>query len=91
MTRCRRIQVKGKVQGVWFRASTKIKAEELALTGTVQNEEDGSVLIRAYGPSRDLDTLEEWCHEGPPHAVVLEVIASKCAPGEHPIAFTIVR
>ncbi|RMD69183.1 MAG: acylphosphatase [Bacteroidetes bacterium] len=67
------IRVYGKVQGVWYRASTRQKAEELGLTGFVQNMPDGSVYIEAEGPKARLDALVAWCHEGPPLARVSRV------------------
>ncbi len=64
------IQVFGKVQGVWYRASTRHKAIELGLWGTVQNQKDGSVYIEATGHEQQLQNLITWCQEGPPHARV---------------------
>lgn len=63
------------MQGVWFRASTQSRARELALTGSVQNNSDGSVLIYAYGSSDSVQQLKAWCEAGgPPHAHVDQVI-----------------
>ncbi len=67
------IQVSGKVQGVFFRASTKDVAEELGITGFVRNESDGSVYIEAEGEDEKLKKFEEWCHHGPKHALVNQV------------------
>ena len=64
------IVVHGKVQGVFFRASTKDKAVELGIKGYVKNQSDGSVLIHAEGPEEDLEELTKWCNSGPPNAVV---------------------
>lgn len=64
------ILVKGKVQGVFYRASTKAKAKELSLTGFVQNQSDGSVLIETEGDEKDIGKLKEWCQIGPPGAEV---------------------
>ncbi len=69
----RRIQVFGKVQGVFFRASTKEKAERLELTGWVKNESDGSVLIEVTGEQENVDELEKWCSTGPMYAKVNRV------------------
>jgi acylphosphatase len=63
----------GKVQGVFFRASTKAKAKELGLSGWVRNLPDGSVELEAQGQSPKLRKLEEWCHEGPRIAEVSQV------------------
>ncbi len=59
------IRVYGKVQGVWFRDSTKEKADELGLSGFVQNEADGSVYIEVEGEGETLDELVKWCEKGP--------------------------
>ncbi|RDV11794.1 acylphosphatase [Pontibacter diazotrophicus] len=67
------IQVYGKVHGVFFRASTKEKAQELGITGFVQNEEDGTVYIEAEGDPAALKQLEQWAHEGPRRAQVERV------------------
>ena len=65
--------VYGKVQGVFFRASTQEKAEELGLTGFVQNEPDGTVYLEAEGDSGTIKKLEAWAHRGPEHARVEKV------------------
>ncbi|MEM8909478.1 MAG: acylphosphatase [Bacteroidota bacterium] len=64
------IQVFGKVQGVWFRASTQKKALALNICGTVQNNPDGSVYIEASGTPAAIADLLDWCQTGPPHARV---------------------
>ncbi len=73
MKQVKKIKVYGKVQGVFFRASTKRKAEELGITGTVKNESDGTVLIEAKASSVLLDKFIAWCHEGPTGARVDKV------------------
>lgn len=62
------IVVFGRVQGVFFRASTKRKAQQLGLSGTVRNQTDGSVHIIAYGDKEKVDELINWCSKGPPMA-----------------------
>lgn len=64
------IKVRGRVQGVFFRAHTKQFAESLGLTGWVQNEDDGGVMIIAEGPEEKLRELFLWCKKGPPGAKV---------------------
>ena len=59
------IIVRGKVQGVFYRATTKEKAEQLGLVGTVSNESDGSVHISVEGEQEDLDQFLSYCHSGP--------------------------
>lgn len=68
------IIVKGKVQGVFFRASAREAAMALALTGWVKNTSDGAVEISVTGNSESLQSFLQWCHEGPPKAVVQSVI-----------------
>lgn len=68
------ILVRGKVQGVYYRHYTKTKAEELGITGTVKNLPDGSVYIIATGEDYQVTDLLNYCKQGPPKAVVSEVI-----------------
>ena len=58
-------KVSGKVQGVFFRASTKSMADELGLLGWVRNEPDGTVFIQAEGESELLESFEKWLGHGP--------------------------
>lgn len=67
------IKVTGKVQGVYFRVTTKSVADQLGIQGYVMNQEDGSVLIEAEGNKHKMDLFLEWCQKGPEHAEVLEV------------------
>jgi len=67
------ITVGGKVQGVFFRQSTKDVAVELGITGTVRNLPDGTVHIVATGTEDQLNKLLEWCKKGPSRAVVTSV------------------
>ena len=71
------IHVKGKVQGVFFRASTRDVAQNLGLLGFVRNEPDGSVYIEAEGPDPNLDLFIAWCKKGPDRARVDEVSVSE--------------
>ena len=64
------IHVSGKVQGVFFRASTKEKAEEFNIKGNVRNNTDGSVSIEAEGEEENLEKFVEWCKRGPKFAQV---------------------
>lgn len=68
-----RLTVKGRVQGVYFRASTVQQARHLGLTGWVMNRRDGSVEVLAEGPSDKLEELITWCRQGPPGARVEKV------------------
>ncbi len=67
------IRVTGKVQGVFYRASTRDKARSLGLCGFVKNENDGSVYIEAEGDKEKLDQFVNWCKQGPPNARVDKV------------------
>jgi acylphosphatase len=67
------ITVTGKVQGVFFRASTKAVAAQLGVKGFVRNEPNGSVYIEAEGDDFSLESFLEWCHEGPERAIVEKV------------------
>ncbi len=64
------IKVTGKVQGVFFRASTKAVADQMGVKGLVRNEKDGSVYIEAEGEETFLDMFVEWCNEGPDKSAV---------------------
>jgi acylphosphatase len=66
----RHIRVVGKVQGVFFRASTKAKADELGIKGSVRNEPGGTVYIEAEGEVANVEQFIEWCKEGPPRSRV---------------------
>jgi len=69
-----RFTVKGRVQGVFFRDSTRQKAESLGLTGHAINLSDGDVEVLACGDPDAIDTLAKWLHEGPRLACVTAVI-----------------
>ncbi|MGB8192299.1 MAG: acylphosphatase [Chitinophagaceae bacterium] len=71
---CKQITIKGLVQGVFFRASARDKAEELGLKGEVRNLRDGSVQAVACGPEDKVELLITWCRLGPPKAQVEQVI-----------------
>ncbi|NIA10240.1 MAG: acylphosphatase [Nitrospiraceae bacterium] len=62
--------ISGKVQGVWFRASAKEKAEQLMLSGWARNLPDGRVEAVFEGGDKAVDEMVKWCHRGPPLARV---------------------
>jgi len=68
-----RLIIEGRVQGVWFRDSTRIKARELGVYGWVKNRPDGNVEVLTEGPEENVAQLVTWCHQGPPHAMVTRV------------------
>ena len=55
----------GKVQGVYFRASTQRVAGELSLAGWVRNRVEGTVELVAEGPNEQVQKLVQWCNKGP--------------------------
>jgi len=85
---CRQFKVNGRVQGVFFRASTRDVAVALNLTGHAINLQDGAVDVLACGADDAIDQLLEWLRHGPPMATVasVEEIAVSCT---NPDRFTI--
>jgi acylphosphatase len=79
---CIHCLVAGRVQGVYFRASTRREARRLGLTGWVRNLPDGRVEVMASGPKALLGELQRWLHQGPPAAVVSEVITDSAFEGD---------
>ena len=67
------IKISGRVQGVFFRASTKEKADSLGIKGFVRNERDGSVYVEAEADDETLKQFVDWCHRGPSRAEVKSV------------------
>lgn len=79
MLRTVSITVKGKVQGVYYRQSTKEKANELGIKGEVRNMPDDTVHIIAAGTKEQTEQLIEWCHTGPSRARVSNVVVEEIA------------
>lgn len=67
------LKIYGKVQGVFFRDTSRIKAQELSLVGWVKNAPEGTVEILAEGEDKNLRNFIEWCKYGPDHAEVEKV------------------
>jgi len=65
--------VNGRVQGVYFRASTQREAKRLGLCGWVKNRPDGGVEVLAEGEEDGLKELIAWAHKGPSAARVERV------------------
>ena len=70
---CRRFIISGRVQGVWFRASTRQQAQRLGLSGRAVNLPDGRVEVVACGGTAELDELARWLWRGPDLARVENV------------------
>ena len=82
---CRQLKVIGRVQGVFFRASTRDVAVPLGLTGHAVNLPDGSVEVLACGEPDAVAELERWLRDGPPMASVssVESIDVDCTAPQH--------
>lgn len=78
---CVRCRVSGRVQGVWFRASTRDQARSRGLTGQAVNLADGSVEVIACGDDAAVDALCRWLWQGPELAQVSDV---QCEPWDDP-------
>lgn len=78
---CRRFLVKGRVQGVWFRSSTRQEALRLGLTGRADNLPDGRVEVVACGDASALEALERWLWQGPELAEV-DSVSVQAVPDE---------
>lgn len=83
MVRLARITVKGRVQGVAYRAATRNEAMRLGLNGSVRNLADGSVEALAGGEPANVEALIAWCQNGPPQARV-ESVSVEWLDGEMP-------
>jgi acylphosphatase len=70
---CRLFRVTGRVQGVFFRVSTRDVAVPMNIAGHAINLSDGSVEVRACGEAHSIEQLHEWLHDGPRHASVTGV------------------
>ena len=73
------IKISGKVQGVSFRAVTKVVADQMGVRGMIRNEADGPVYIEAEGDDTLLEVFTDWCNEGTDRAKVEHV---EVTPGE---------
>lgn len=79
-----RFLVSGKVQGVFFRASTREQALELGLSGHAINMDDGRVEVVAHGDAAAVEILASWLRQGPPMARVDRVQRDGCE--ENPVS-----
>ena len=77
-----RFVVEGRVQGVFFRASTREQALGLGLRGHAVNLDDGTVEVLAVGDAAALDVLEAWLRQGPPLARVDRVSRQGVSPDD---------
>jgi acylphosphatase len=85
----RRVVVRGRVQGVWFRESARRRAEELGVSGWVRNRLDGAVEAELEGDSENVEALVSWFGRGPSRARVDSVDVEERAPaGERGFSVT---
>lgn len=70
MQHCVWLKIRGRVQGVFYRHSTKLEAQQMGLLGWVRNQADGTVEVLAAGPEPALKLLIAWCEKGPAAAIV---------------------
>ncbi len=78
----RRVVMRGRVQGVGFRYSTRLQARRLHLKGWVRNQQDGSVEAVFQGPEDTVQAMLKWCWQGPPAARVSAVDCFEQEPSE---------
>lgn len=67
------VVIRGYVQGVWFRASTRDEATRIGVSGWVRNLSDGSVDALFEGEKKKVEEIIGWCHRGPSGAQVSRV------------------
>ena len=77
MSSARRFTVKGRVQGVFFRDSTRQVANSLGIKGHAVNLLDGDVEVFACGDGDSIEKLAEWLQNGPPMARVAKVVVEE--------------
>ena len=80
--------VSGKVQGVFYRATTSERASEVGVDGWVKNLDDGRVEAVFEGPEEAVEEMVEWCHEGSSQARV-EAVEVEWQEPEHLASFEI--
>ena len=79
------LHISGRVQGVYYRASSVKRATALGLTGWVRNLADGRVEVVAEGPRAALEDFMSWCHQGPAMARV-DRVEARWSEAEEPHA-----
>ncbi len=84
------ISIKGKVQGVGYRAWAWTEARELRLSGWVRNEADGSVTALLVGPATSVAVMVDRLRAGPPGASVTEIVTDEIRLDDEPSGFTII-
>jgi acylphosphatase len=75
-----RVRIRGRVQGVFFRAEARSRAESLGLSGWIRNTPDGGVEALFEGDPERVDSMVAWCRRGPSGARVDEVEVAEAEP-----------
>jgi acylphosphatase len=75
-----RVQVRGRVQGVFFRAEARARAESLGVAGWIRNLPDGRVEAVYEGEDEQVESMVEWCRRGPAGAEVEAVDVEREEP-----------
>jgi acylphosphatase len=83
------LTIRGRVQGVYYRASTRAQARRLGVCGWVRNEADRTVTAQVQGAREAVEALVSWCQQGPPHARVDRVDVDWIDPDPAATAFEI--
>lgn len=86
---CAKVLISGRVQGVWFRQSTKEQAVTLGVTGWCRNCPDGRVEALFQGEKETVQRMIDWCHQGPKMARVDRVEIDWVAVDESFVKFEI--
>ena len=84
---CLHCLISGRVQGVFFRASTRSAAQRLGIDGWARNLPDGRVEVLACGPAEAVSRLRDWLRHGPPGARVTD-LECESLPYRHLSGFT---
>ncbi|MBK9031347.1 MAG: acylphosphatase [Myxococcales bacterium] len=90
-TRRIRARVRGRVQGVGYRAGAARAAARLGLAGWVANQADGTVALEAQGPAAAVAALLAWCQRGPALAAVAAVDVDERPVADGDVGFAIRR
>jgi len=86
----RLIRVRGRVQGVYYRASAQVRARELGVRGYARNLPDGSVELLAHGTLESVTLFTQWLWSGSPASRVtaVEAVPHELGAGQPPVDFT---
>ena len=89
MPMCMRCYVSGRVQGVFYRATTQQRARELGVTGYARNQEDGRVEVLVCGEADQVKRLCDWLWQGSTGSAVKHVECEELAAKLIPHQFNI--